>query len=123
MVIDRVCCAVDCGIVINPDAASNLAEGAIVDGIGNALYGEMTFTNGVPDKNNFGQYRMIRCKHDFFLAQKNESMAGIPGLFQTVWWLLRSGTTTCVDGYPIADSKEFEIRSIGSRSRSTSDTM
>jgi CO/xanthine dehydrogenase Mo-binding subunit len=60
LVIDRVCCAVDCGLVINPDAASNLAEGAIVDGIGNALFGEMTFTNGVPDKDNFGKYRMIR---------------------------------------------------------------
>ena len=42
-VVERVCCAVDCGIVINPDAASNLAAGAIVDGIGNALYGELTF--------------------------------------------------------------------------------
>ena len=59
-VIDRVCCAVDCGIVINPDAAANLAEGAIVDGIGNALFGELTFKNGVPEKNNFHQYRMIR---------------------------------------------------------------
>ena len=59
-IIERVCCAVDCGIVVNPDAARNLAEGAIVDGIGNAMYGEMTFNNGMPDKNNFHQYRMIR---------------------------------------------------------------
>ena len=59
-VIEKVHCAVDCGIVINPEAAKNLAEGAIVDGIGNALYGELTFKNGVPQKNNFHQYRMIR---------------------------------------------------------------
>jgi isoquinoline 1-oxidoreductase subunit beta len=59
-VIENVCCAVDCGIVVNPDAAANLAEGAIVDGIGNALYGELTFKDGVPDKTNFDQYRMIR---------------------------------------------------------------
>ncbi len=59
-VVERVCCAVDCGIIINPDAAANLAEGAIVDGIGNALYGELTFENGVPTKTNFDQYRMIR---------------------------------------------------------------
>lgn len=58
--IERVCCAVDCGIVVNPDAASNLAEGAIVDGIGNALYGELPFEEGVPEKTNFHQYRMIR---------------------------------------------------------------
>ena len=59
-VIPRVCCAVDCGIVVNPDAATNLTEGGIVDGIGNALYGAMTFKDGVPDKNNFNKYRMIR---------------------------------------------------------------
>ncbi len=59
-VVERVCCTVDCGIVVNPDAAANLAEGAIVDGVGNALFGELTFKNGVPEKNNFHQYRMIR---------------------------------------------------------------
>ena len=58
--IENVCCTVDCGIVINPDAATNLAEGAIVDGIGNAFYGELTFEKGVPIKNNFDNYRMIR---------------------------------------------------------------
>jgi isoquinoline 1-oxidoreductase subunit beta len=59
-VVKRVCCAVDCGIVINPDVAINLKEGAIVDAIGNALYRELTFINGVPEKNNFNKYRMIR---------------------------------------------------------------
>lgn len=58
--IESVCCAVDCGIVVNPDAASNLAEGAIVDGIGNALYGALTFKDGKPEKSNFHEYRMIR---------------------------------------------------------------
>jgi len=59
-VIQRVCCAVDCGIVVNPDAATNLAQGAIVDGIGVALYGGLTFKDGVPEQNNFHNYRMIR---------------------------------------------------------------
>lgn len=59
-VIENVYAAVDCGIVVNPDAAKNMGEGGIVDGIGNALFGEMTFKDGIPDKNNFHQYRMIR---------------------------------------------------------------
>ena len=59
-VVQRVCCALDCGIVVNPDAAVNMAEGAIVDGIGNALYGSMTFENGVPAHDNFDTYRTIR---------------------------------------------------------------
>ena len=60
LTISRVCSATDCGIVINPDAAINLIEGSIVDGIGTALYGNIGFKDGVPDKNNFNSYRMIR---------------------------------------------------------------
>jgi isoquinoline 1-oxidoreductase beta subunit len=58
--VKKAICAVDCGIVINPDAAKNLNEGAIVDALGNALFGELTFENGVPTKSNFDSYRMIR---------------------------------------------------------------
>ena len=59
-VVQKVTCAVDCGIVVNPDAATNMAEGAITDGIGNAFYGELTFKDGEPEKKNFDKYRMIR---------------------------------------------------------------
>jgi isoquinoline 1-oxidoreductase beta subunit len=61
-VVENVYAAVDCGIVVNPDAARNMGEGGIIDGIGNALFGELTFKDGVPEKNNFHQYRMIRQK-------------------------------------------------------------
>ncbi|SER13410.1 xanthine dehydrogenase family protein molybdopterin-binding subunit [Neolewinella agarilytica] len=59
-VVQKVTCAIDCGVVVNPDAAANMAEGGIVDGVGNAFFGEMTFTDGKPDKQNFDSYRMIR---------------------------------------------------------------
>jgi isoquinoline 1-oxidoreductase beta subunit len=62
LVIDNVYAAVDCGVVINPDASKNMSEGGIVDGIGNALFGELPFEAGVPTKNNFNTYRMIRQK-------------------------------------------------------------
>ena len=58
--VERVFSAVDCGIVINPDAARNMVEGAVIDAIGNALYGKLTMKNGVPDQTNFHQYKMIR---------------------------------------------------------------
>ncbi|MBA4298837.1 MAG: isoquinoline 1-oxidoreductase [Cyclobacterium sp.] len=61
-VVEKVYAAVDCGIVVNPDAATNMGEGAIVDGIGNAFFGELAFENGVPTKTNFDKYRMIRQK-------------------------------------------------------------
>lgn len=59
-VVEKVHCAIDCGIVINPVAATNLAEGGIVDGIGHALYSAMTFKDGVPEQSNFDKYRLIR---------------------------------------------------------------
>ncbi|MEA5461500.1 molybdopterin cofactor-binding domain-containing protein [Arcicella sp. LKC2W] len=59
-IINKVFCAIDCGIVINPDAAKNMSEGGIVDAIGAAMYGKMNFTKGMPESNNFHNYRMIR---------------------------------------------------------------
>lgn len=59
-VVNTVWCAIDCGIVVNPNAAKNMAEGGIVDAVGAAMYGKMTFTKGIPDANNFHNFRMIR---------------------------------------------------------------
>ncbi len=58
--IDKVFCAIDCGLVVNPDAAENLAAGGVIDGIGHAMYGDFQFENGRPLANNFHQYHLIR---------------------------------------------------------------
>lgn len=60
--VNKVWCAVDCGIVINPMAAKNQIEGGIIDGIGHATYSEMTFEDGKPQHANFDTYRLIRHK-------------------------------------------------------------
>ncbi|MEO1518486.1 MAG: molybdopterin cofactor-binding domain-containing protein [Bacteroidota bacterium] len=58
--IQKVWCAVDCGIVVNPIGAKNQIEGGIIDGIGHAMYSNITFKDGQPEQNNFHQYRLIR---------------------------------------------------------------
>ncbi|MEL6657340.1 MAG: molybdopterin cofactor-binding domain-containing protein [Bacteroidota bacterium] len=58
--VDKVWCAVDCGIVVNPDAARNQIEGGIVDGIGHAMFSALTFKDGAPEQQNFDKYRLIR---------------------------------------------------------------
>lgn len=58
--IDKVWAAVDCGIVVNPDAARNQVEGGIVDGIGHATYSALTLSDGRPDQRNFDRYHLIR---------------------------------------------------------------
>ena len=58
--VDKVWCAVDCGIVVNPEGAINQIEGGIIDGIGHAMYSAITFENGKPQQSNFDKYRLIR---------------------------------------------------------------
>jgi isoquinoline 1-oxidoreductase subunit beta len=58
--VERVFSAIDCGIVVNPDAATNMVQGAVVDGIGNAFYGGLTHKDGAAEQNNFHRYRIIR---------------------------------------------------------------
>lgn len=58
--VEKVVCAIDCGVVVNPDAASNMVEGAVVDGVGNAMYGALTFKDGSTEQTNFDTYRIIR---------------------------------------------------------------
>ena len=59
-IIKKVICAIDCGIVVNPLGALNQVKGGIIDGIGHAMYGELTFENGKPQSDNFDTYRLIR---------------------------------------------------------------
>ncbi len=56
----KMYCAIDCGIVINPVGAKNQVEGGIIDGLGHAMFGNFTFENGQAQQNNFNTYRMIR---------------------------------------------------------------
>ncbi|MEP5240902.1 MAG: molybdopterin cofactor-binding domain-containing protein, partial [Flavobacteriaceae bacterium] len=60
--IQKVWCAIDCGIVVNPEGALNQVEGGIIDGIGHAMYSAMTFKDSQPDQSNFNTYRLIRHK-------------------------------------------------------------
>ena len=58
--VDKITCAVDCGIVINPIAAKNQIEGGMIDGIGHSTFSAMSFEDGKPQQSNFDTYRLIR---------------------------------------------------------------
>jgi isoquinoline 1-oxidoreductase subunit beta len=61
-VLKKIYAAVDCGIVINSHGAKQQVTGGIVDGLGHALYGQLTFKNGAAEQRNFNSYRLIRFK-------------------------------------------------------------
>jgi isoquinoline 1-oxidoreductase subunit beta len=58
--VDRVVCAVDCGIPINPDVIAAQMEGGIGFGLGAVLYGAITLKNGHVEQDNFNNYRVLR---------------------------------------------------------------
>jgi isoquinoline 1-oxidoreductase subunit beta len=59
-VLKKIYAASDCGIVINLSGAKQQVMGGIVDGLGHALYGQVTFKEGAAEQRNFNNYRLIR---------------------------------------------------------------
>ena len=58
--ISKMYCCIDCGIVVNESGARNMSEGGIIDGIGHAMFGKLTFKNGAVEQTNFDKYHHIR---------------------------------------------------------------
>ncbi len=58
--VERVVCAIDCGMPINPQTIRAQAEGGIVWGIGAALFHEITLKGGEVAEDNFNAYEMPR---------------------------------------------------------------
>ncbi|PQA54385.1 xanthine dehydrogenase family protein molybdopterin-binding subunit [Siphonobacter curvatus] len=59
-VVSKIHAAVDCGLVVNPSGARQQVVGSIVDGLGHAMYGNLSFKEGVPEQKNFNSFRLIR---------------------------------------------------------------
>ena len=58
--VDRVVCAVDCGIAVTPDVVRAQMESGIGYGLAAALHGKITLTDGHVDQTNFHQYPVLR---------------------------------------------------------------
>ena len=61
-VISKIYAAADCGEVVNLSGARQQVMGGIVDGLGHAMYGKLTFRDGAAEQKNFNAYRLIRMK-------------------------------------------------------------
>lgn len=60
LTVDRVVCAVDCGIAVTPDVVRAQMQSAIGYGLSAALTGKITLTDGRVDQTNFHQYTVLR---------------------------------------------------------------
>ena len=84
--VDRVVCAVDCGIAVNPDIVRAQMEGGIGMGLGVALREAITLRDGQVEQTNFDRYRPLRIhempKVEVHIVPSNEPPTGVgePGV-------------------------------------------
>lgn len=58
--VDRVVCAVDCGVAINPDVIRAQVEGGVGFALSAALREAITFTDGKVEQSNLHNYELLR---------------------------------------------------------------
>ncbi|WP_421783319.1 molybdopterin cofactor-binding domain-containing protein [Kiloniella litopenaei] len=58
--VEKVWCAVDCGVVVNPDIVKAQMEGGIGFGLGAVLRNSVTLDEGIVDQSNFHDYEPLR---------------------------------------------------------------
>jgi isoquinoline 1-oxidoreductase beta subunit len=86
--VDRVVAAVDVGRqIVNPSGAENQIEGSIIDGLGVAMYQELTLEKGRMVKGSLAEYPMIRMPQapakieiHFLRSDNNPTGLGEPAL-------------------------------------------
>ena len=84
--VDRIVCAVDCGIVINPDNVRAQIEGSVGFALSAVLHGAITLKDGVVEQSNYHDYAPIRInempKVEVHLVPSAEKPSGIgePGV-------------------------------------------
>jgi isoquinoline 1-oxidoreductase subunit beta len=84
--VERVVCAVDCGIVVNPDVVRAQMEGGIGYGLSAALHGAITLKDGRVEQSNFHDYVPLRMNEmpriDVHIVESQEKPTGVgePGV-------------------------------------------
>jgi len=84
--VERVVCAADCGIAINPDVIKAQLEGGMGYGLSAALYGAIDLENGRIAQSNFDDYRVLRINEmppiEVHIVESSEKPSGIgePGV-------------------------------------------
>lgn len=85
--IDRIVCAVDCGVAVNPDVITAQMEGSIAMGLGAIMQEAVTLSGGELDQTNFHAYSPLRMSQmpkviDVHIIASTEAPTGVgePGL-------------------------------------------
>jgi isoquinoline 1-oxidoreductase beta subunit len=79
--VERMVCAADVGLAVNPDIVKAQLEGGIVYGLSAVLYGRITVANGRVQQGNFDTYPVLRMNEappiDVYVIASNEEPGGV----------------------------------------------
>jgi isoquinoline 1-oxidoreductase beta subunit len=79
--IERVVCAVDCGVAVNPNIVAMQMESGIGYGLSAALAGAITLKDGVVEQSNFHDYPVVRMnqmpKIEVYIVPSAEKPSGV----------------------------------------------
>ena len=79
--VDRVVCAVDCGVAVNPAVIRAQMESGIVFGLTAALHGAITLKSGEVEQSNFHDYAPLRINEmprvEVHIVPSNEKPTGV----------------------------------------------
>lgn len=110
--VDRVVCAVDCGVVVNPDVVKAQMEGGIGYALAAALTGSITLKDGVVEQSNFNDYPVLRINEmpkvevhivKSAAAPTGVGEPGVPPLAPALASALRAATGKVIHTLPIGD--------------------
>jgi len=57
--VHRVVCAIDCGMIVNPDTIAAQMESGVIYGLTAALKGEISISQGRAQQSNFDNYPLL----------------------------------------------------------------
>jgi CO/xanthine dehydrogenase Mo-binding subunit len=79
--VRRVVCAVDTGVVVNPDTVQAQVQSAVIFGISGVLYGQATLKDGRIEQSNFHDVRVLRINEvpaiETHIVRSTEAPGGI----------------------------------------------
>lgn len=110
--VDRVVCAVDCGVAVNPDVIRAQMEGGIGFALAAALTGAITLKDGQVEQSNFHDYPVLRINempavevHIVPSAEKPTGVGepGVPPLAPALANALYAATGKRIRTLPIGD--------------------
>ncbi len=112
--IERIVCAMDCGLPINPDGIRNQVEGGSIMALTAAIYGKISLKNGRVEQSNYHNYQLVTMAEtpvlEVVVVPSTERPTGVgepslPPLVPVVINAIYAATGIRIRRLPISDSE------------------